>query len=103
MIFSGDMKLIDDMDKIRKIKDLDHMNRKLEEVHGKYYLSIEAFRNGFICSHDLDNFDFRKIPIGQRMEFWNRINFLKANVKYYHDALLMAQSKYNEFLFSARK
>ena len=98
MVFGGDMKLVSDLNAIRTMKELDHLNKKLGEIHEKYYTAIESFKYSFICQYDMDDFSFRSIPIAKRVEFWNRVNFLKANVKYYYEALVVAQKKYNYFL-----
>lgn len=98
IVFGGDMKLVGDLKTIRSMKELDHINNKLNEVHIKYYQSVESFKNTFICHYDMRNFNFTSIPMRNRMEFWNRINFLRANVKYYYEILLVAQQNYNKFL-----
>jgi hypothetical protein len=101
MIFGGDIKLMNDFETIREIKELSQINSKLVEVHSRYYNAVEAFRNNFICQHNIEEFDFESVK--NKNEFWNRINFLKSNIKYYLDALLMAQTKYNKFLHHIRK
>ncbi|WP_276372707.1 DUF6090 family protein [Chryseolinea sp. H1M3-3] len=98
MVFGGDMKLVNDLNAVRRMKELDHLNKKLGEIHEKYYLAIESFRNSFICHYNMDQFTFESIPREKRIEFWNRVNFLKANVKYYYEALVLAQTKYNSLL-----
>jgi hypothetical protein len=98
MVFGGDMKLVNDLNAVRRMKELDHLNKKLGEIHEKYYLAIESFRNSFICHYNMEEFTFQSIPKEKKLEFWNRVNFLKANVKYYYEALTVAQAKYNSFL-----
>lgn len=102
LVFGGDMKLVQDLNTLRSMKDLDHINKKLKEVHDKYSEATESFRNSFVCHYKMEDFDFALIPPKSRIEFWNRVNFLKANVKAYHDILVVAQVKYNEFLAGAR-
>lgn len=96
MVFGGDMKLVRDLEIIKALKELDQINQVLEDVHTKYYSSVESFKFNFVCQYDLDHFDFRSIK--NKQEFWNRINFLRSNVGNYLEALYAAQRKYNDYL-----
>jgi hypothetical protein len=97
MLFSGDMKLID-IRKLKSIKDVEEVNLKLRDLHVRYQSNIELFRNTFISQYNVERFNFAAVPSDKGIEFWNRLNFLSANVKYYYEALLIAQMKYNNLL-----
>ena len=97
MIYGGDLKLIEDYKIIRQIKEIDHINQQLNHLHGLYYRAVEDIRNTFLCKEDMDDLDFKRF--GNRMEFWNRVNFLRDTyLKNYEKTLRHSQSKYNEFL-----
>jgi hypothetical protein len=64
MVFGGDLKLLRDFNLLRAMKDINQINRKLEEVHSKYYNSLEMFKNEFICKGNIQRFDFQKKRTG---------------------------------------
>jgi hypothetical protein len=103
MVYGGDMKLVDDLAMLRSIKDLDEINEKVRELHVRYRDNVETFRNAFICRYNIDHFNFANIPPEQGIEFWNRLSFLSAHVRYYYEGLLISQKKYNDFLSAYRK
>lgn len=101
LLFSGDMKLID-VNKLKSIKDVEEVNQKLHDLHIRYQNNVESFRNMFISQYNIEHFNFANIPPEEGVEFWNRLTFLSANVKYYYEALLIAQVKYNDLLKELR-
>lgn len=101
MLFSGDMKLID-VNTLKSIKDVEEVNQKLRELHTRYQVNVESFRNAFISQYNIEHFDFANIPPDKGTEFWNRLTFLSTNVSYYYEALLIAQVKYNNLLKELR-
>lgn len=103
MIFSGDMKLIGDPIRLKSLKNIDEMNQKLRVLHSRYQSNIESFRNTFISKYNIQHFNFGNVSPDNGIEFWNRLTFLSAHVKYYYEGLLIAQKKYNDFLTELRK
>ena len=99
-IFGGDMKLLTDFRKVQSIKKLFHVNDKLKQAQSIYFDGVEEFRNTFVCPYDPNSFDFKSIP--NRIEFWNRINFLNGDVMLYYEMLVIAQKNYNQFLQDSR-
>jgi hypothetical protein len=91
-----------DVNKLKSIKDVEEVNQKLRDLHIRYQSNVESFRNMFISQYNVERFNFASIPPDKGIEFWNRLNFLSANVKYYYEALLIAQKKYNDLLDDLR-
>lgn len=97
MIASGNLKLRNDV-MLKTIKDLEQSNNNLRVLHNRYYATVESFRNTFISDYEVEHFDFERITPDKGVAFMNRLRFLNLSVESYHDALLIAQARYNKFL-----
>jgi uncharacterized protein DUF6090 len=101
MIYGGDLKLMNDYGIARLIREVDHSNNRVIQIHNLYFLAIEDLRNTFICKENMNPFKFSKL--NNRIEFWNRLNFLQGTyIKNYEMILRQAQSKYHDFLRGTR-
>jgi hypothetical protein len=97
MIYGGDLKLIDDYEVIKLIKEIDQANHQLNQVHSLYYKAVEDIRNTFISKENMDDLNFKRLR--SQSEFWNKVNFLQETyLKNYAKVLKHSQSKYHELL-----